>query len=465
MFRKFPLASALVAATILSDGLLAASQAAPLILAQALSTPATPLIELLEEIPAPVQPTQAPAVKQPELASPAAKPQANAHSEALRPQSSTLSGEDPNRGQGRPAHLQAIQGMDSNVRITRVSDSESFGSHGYSKRQSWNLDETKLDIGGKILDATNNYQRIDSLNMSTEHHWSHTDANLIYGLKYNPTAIHFVKYDVSNSQETLINTFSGYDNCTIGDYEGSTSIDDRYVVLTCSDSSGNKDIISYDIVARSVLGTLRAESDFNWASVSQSGLYILVENNRPGADDQNRKLIRYDRNLQNPTLLITDAQHGDLGFDDNGDDVYVMIDWDYIFYVRIKDGARVNLGITNRAGNGHVSCRAFKRPGWCYFSSRDQNQRIFAAKIGAPANASPTADDRGRLVIPGISLVEMWGHSKATASRYENYAKASVSPSGRKIVFASDWWQQLNKNTPHPGGGGEAHEYVLELVP
>lgn len=450
MRQKLPLPNiGPTAAFILSFSSLTA---APQTLAQALTPPAAPTIELLEHIPAPVAPKEA-------------EPKPSTNSQALRPQVSTLSGEDQNRSQSRPGFLQSVPGMDNNIRITRVSDSQSFGQHNYSKRQAWNLDETMLDVGGKILDVTNNYQIIDSLNMSLEHQWSYTDANLLYGLKYDPTAIHFVSYDISNGQETHIYTFSGYDNCTMGDYEGSSSIDDRYVLLACTDSSGNKDLISFDIVAKSVLGKLQAESNFNWGTFTLSGSYILVENNRPGAPDSERKQIRYDRNLRNPQLLLTGTQHGDMGLDDNGDDVYVMIDWDYIFYIRIKDGARVNLGITNRAGNGHVSCKAYKRPGWCYFSSRDQYQRIFAAKIGAIPNAAVITDSRGREVIPGIAVMEMWGFSKASSSTYQNHAKASVSPSGTKIVYSSDWWGNLNPHTPHPGGGGQAHEYVLELVP
>ena len=153
-----------------------------------------------------------------------------------------------------------------------------------------------------------------------------------------------------------------------------------------------------------------------------------------------------------------------MGFDDNGDDVYVMIAWDYIYYVRVKDGVQVNLGMTNRAGNGHVSCKAIRRPGWCYFSSRDQNQRLYAAKIGVPANATPITDDRGNRVLPGLAVVEVWGFHKATYHNYATNAKVSVSPSGTKLVYSSDWWQNLNQHAPHPGGGGEAHEYVLELV-
>jgi len=453
--------AALISHTTATAELTSDAQPGDFIRTQAVTKPGTPSIQLLDHIPAPALPG-----KDSQIATPAPQPaaaQLPAVSQKLRPQSGILAGSDPSAGSSKPGYLQSVQGMDADLRITRVTNSESDGAHGYSKRQSWNLDETMLDVGGKILDATNNYQSIHSLNMSTERHWSHTNANLVFGLKYDPTPIHFVQYDVRKKQETLIKTFSNYTACTMGDYEGSVSVDDKYVVFACTDVSGSKDIISFDIQSKTILATMKAHPDFNWGSFSTSGQYILVENtslsNLAGG-----KLMRYDRYLKNPTLLYTAPQHGDMGVDDNGDDVYVMIDWDYIFYVRLSDGAHVNLGFTNRAGNGHVSCRAFKRPGWCYFSSRDQHQRIFAAKIGAVPNAALITDDRGRQVTPGLAVVEHWGFSKASSSRYQNYAKVSVSPTGRKLVFSSDWWQQLNRNIPHPGGGGEAQEYVLELV-
>lgn len=412
-------------------------------IAQDLSKPSTPSIELLQELPevAAVKPVDESA-KTPTITT---EPKIVAAAK-LRPQSDTLSGSDPKPNASRPGYLETVQGMDSEVQITGISPNADFGAHSYSKRQVWNADETKLDIGRKILDAKNNYKVLETHPLSGERIWSTKNPNLIYGLARNPAKLNnFATYNISTQKLTFLREFANYEKCTIGEYEGSLSIDDRYVLLSCVTSSGTNDLISYDIKDNQVLGTARAASDFNWGSYSQSGQYVIVENNAPGQNIK-RELIRYDRNMENRTVISEQTNHGDLGVDENGDDVYVMIAWDKISYVRLKDGKRVSLSITDRAGDGHVSCRAYKRPGWCYFSSKDQFQRLAAVKISEHD-----------------SVVEVWGFSKATSSSYLTQPKVSVSPSGTKLVYTSDWSNNLNQNTPHPGNSREPREFLLEL--
>jgi len=410
-----------------------------------ISRPGVPSIELLEEVPADVVKSINPSVDE-NSGLRSGEVDAKKVSETLRPAVKSLTGSDPRPTEAKPQYLQSIQGMDSGVTITRVTPDESFGTHSYSRRQAWNADETKIDIKRKILDATNNYSVLLTHSLSSERIWSNIDPNLIYGLATAPKRNNFAKYDVATKTRTILRTFTEYDACTIGEYEGSISNNDRYVVLSCEDSSGGKDLISYDIEEDAVLGKIRADSDLNWVSFSQSGKFILVENNAPG-NSLDEELVRYDKFFKGKEVLTDNRAHGDLGIDENGDDVFVMIFWDTISYIRLRDGLRVELSVTNRAGNGHVSCRAIRRPGWCYISSRDQQQRIAAVKISQ-----------------NESVVELWGFSKATSSKYGNQPQASVSPSGEKVIFSSDWWSTLNTNGPHPGGGGNPNDYVLELV-
>ena len=407
---------------------------------QDLSKPQQPTIELLTELPEAAALTPAPtSIESSISAQPVPK--------VFRPQSDTLSGSDPHPGAARPDYLETVPGMDSGVKITRISQNLDFGVHSYSKRQAWNADETKIDISRKILDVENNYKVLETHPLSGERNWSNINPNVLYGLSRNPTKLNtFSKYNISTGKVTHLREFIVYESCTIGDYEGSLSVDDNYVLLACKNSNGKKELVSYDIANNEVLGKISAASDFNWGSFAQSGKYIIVENNAPG-QNKKRELVRYDKNLENKKVILDTSEHGDLGLDDNGDDVYVFMAWDIISYVRLRDGALTELSITNRAGNGHVSCRAIKRPGWCYISTRNQHQRIAAVKISEKD-----------------SVVEVWGFSKSSSHNYDAQPKASVSPSGRKIIFSSDWWKNLNQNTPHPGGGGNPNEYVLELT-
>jgi len=375
--------------------------------------------------------------------------------------SSVLEGSDPRSQDNRPDYLQTIPGSIQGTLMTRITPDEAFGQHQYSKRQAWNADETRVLVGTKILDAKT-FQTIGSLRTTKEVVWSTTDPNIMYGMYNNDNKV-LIQYNISTGEVTNIQTFTGYTKCTIGDFEGSQSDDNKYIVLACYNSNNQKDLFSVDIKAKAVLGQIRAQSNFNWASVSRSGKYILVENNQPGSDFEDRKIVRYDINFENEEQLTIGSNHGDFAYDENGDDVYVMVAWDYYYYLRLRDGVLTNLGFTNRAGDGHVSCRAYDRPGWCYFSSRDSHQRLGAFKIGS-LNERETEAQQGVLRYRGISVVELWGFSKSSHSTYENQAKVSVSPSGKKMIFSSNWAKNLVRGGTQPPSNEESHDYILELT-
>jgi len=324
---------------------------------------------------------------------------------------STLKGTDPNKNLMKPNYLQTINGAVNGTKITRITKNESDGFHSYSKRQTWNADESLLMVGSKVTNAST-YNMIYRPPLTVENVWSTTNPDILYGMSSSNRS-KLVQHNVKTRKNTDIVTLSGYDICTIGAYEGSQSDNNRYIVLSCEKSSGTIDLISIDIMNKKILGQTRAESDYNWASVSRSGKYIIVENNKPGSNEKDRKLFRYDINFKSKQLILTG--------------------------IRLKDGKEFKIDITNRAGNGHLSCRAIRRSNWCYFSSRDQGQRMGAFQVGN-----------------GIKKVELWGFSKSSYSAYKNQAKMSVSPSGRKLIFSSDWVSNSNNSK-------ETNEYILEL--
>ena len=139
--------------------------------------------------------------------------------------------------------------------------------------------------------------------------------------------------------------------------------------------------------------------------------------------------------LGSPMILTNGKpEHGDLGFDDNGDEVYAMLTWEVISYFRLRDGAHFNLTISddnNPIGYGHLSCRNSNRPGWCYFSSYEK-ARIGAARISATA-----------------SMVEHWGFHRSSADNYGSQPKGTSSRSGSSFLYTSDWYSR-----------GEANDYM-----
>lgn len=370
------------------------------------------------------------------------------------PSQSTLSGSDPGGG-SVPSYRDRQSTHISGMTRTRVSTNSVLGvsngkaRHQYSKRQAWNRDETLLMVGGALLDARDFSIKRKYVPMNSERNWSNLDPDKLFGIKH-PNA--FASYSPSRDQLTVLRTFSEYSNCTIGDAEGNISNDDRFVMLACTGGSG-KYLVSYDIANDRILGRMKARGDFNWGSFTPSGKYIVVENNDPSGSD-NEELLRFDPYFGSRHKLTDDRNHGDFGMDANGDDVYVMISWDVMSYIRIRDGARVTLGFSsssNGVGHGHVSCRNIDRPGWCYFSAG--RYRVGAVRLGI-ADSNPIGSHYGgQPLYRGVAEWEPWGYHRSSWSNYSVQPKASASWSGTKVIITSDWY-----------GKGEVNDYVFEYT-
>ncbi len=336
--------------------------------------------------------------------------------------------------------------LESGFEMRRITDNNAGHDHGlhrYSKHQIWNADETVLDIGDRLIDANSLEVVLDYVDLSTARNWSYSDPQKLYGIRYvNGVSNVLVSYNYVTKESQTIYRFNQHEQCTFGSGEGNISIDERYVVVACIDSSsGQTDLLSVDIQQRKLLGSIRAKSNYNWTSIAQSGSYIVVENNAQNSSSET-ELVRYERDFTDRHVLTKLRNHSDLGRDVNGDDVIVMIDWDYISYIRLKDGVRVNLDVSSPdgviAGHGHISCRNVRRPGWCYFSSYEQGT-VGAIKIAQSDQDSRYTDNEGTNVVRGVAVSEIWGYHQSNSSSYQSAPKVTVSPTGSKLVFSSDW--------------------------
>ena len=365
-----------------------------------------------------------------------------------------------------PTFGKTFEGVTPGLSVKRVSSNEYLGTengrarHQYSKRQVWNSDETKIIIADKVLDAESLEIIDDSIGVSASFNWSNLEPSLLYGIAYRPEPNVFGSYNVENGKFTVEFVFSDYAKCSLGHGEGNLSNDDRHALLACeARDSGKLRLVSFDRVEKRVLGSLQADSKYNWGGFSQSGEYIVIENSVPGMPG--RELIRYSPNLDTPVLLSTYVEHGDLGVDEQGDDVYVMIGREYLTYVRLHDGQKVIIELGGLLGKwrswnpgfGHVSCRNIHRPGWCYISTK-KRKVVGAVRIGYPQPEFRSANAECESVIRGYRALELWGFHHSTDENYNAQAKASVSPSGTKIIVTSDW-----------GGKGEINDYVIALDP
>ena len=329
-----------------------------------------------------------------------------------------------------PARGEMLPFNEFGTRAVRMTERGMFGSasarhhHQYSRRQAWNADETLLDLRGGIVNAADHSVVLYNPPLSSERNWSNSNPDLIYAIRHSPKPNELVAFSVKSGQYDVLFHFDQHEKCTIGEHEGNLSNDDRYVLIVCADSGNKRSLISFDIAERRVMGQTEARKDLNWASFTQSGRYVVVENNQPNTGLE-QQLIRYSPDLTKSKVLTNDRNHGDLGIDKNGEDVFVMINRVRLSYIVISTGERVELGIANRSnpvGHGHVSCRNIHRPGWCFLSSYDGAFGAFRL------------DDSD-----GSDAFEQWGHHYSSSNSYDAQPKASASPSGRQAIFTTDW--------------------------
>ncbi|CDF79990.1 PKD domain-containing protein [Formosa agariphila KMM 3901] len=165
--------------------------------------------------------------------------------------------------------------------------------------------------------------------------------------------------------------------------------------------------------------------------MSQSGDYVLIQyNTRGGGKFEGTK--SYDKKLNLLRHLTDINPHGDIGFDQNGKEVWVSNDDNYIRSITLE-GNDKEIQYSYVSG-GHVSCRNINRPGWAYINdhgdiSQPQDyaafREIFAVKL----------DEK----VTGKVIVNRFSKTYAkTNKKYYHEPHASVSPDGTKLVFKSN---------------------------
>jgi len=302
--------------------------------------------------------------------------------------------------------------IDQNDTPTVNSDGDRIARgnhHPYPKTQAWNSDMTILRLRYRLYDAdtlqelpvtsgTNSLSDLYLINGAlSEIKWSHLDPNVFYGVYRNSNQQgEFWKGTIdlnSNSiSYSLLHQFTaggtGYDRFTLGKYEGNIDFNDHYVAFAARKTGANYltaiiyDMLNDTAITTDLPGILWTEPPqaqvFDWLSVSPLGNHVLVSSGG--------KIYQYDMNMNLVRQLADSAGHGDLGLAQNGDEVYVQFEFGDavqrgIWLYRLNDGARMRL-LPDKYNGGHISCRNYQRPGWCYLSTNKEGYReVFALRI------------------------------------------------------------------------------------
>jgi hypothetical protein len=318
--------------------------------------------------------------------------------------------------------------------------------HSYSIKQTWNADETIMyinrhrDLGGDwgsalFLDGQT-YEVLSTSNIipsgGNASRWHTTDPSIRIILTNNS----FNSWNFHTGEVNQLMTWTGYSNTQWGPYTGNLSDDGSMAAVLATRNSDNKLVgFAVDMVNDIKYPDIDFSSipNIDYISISPLGNYILVNANF-GTGSDRTKIFDLEGNQVGPFWSqYGQPSHFDMTVDDNGDEIAVGVDKSNnvtggrIIKRRLSDGLVTQ--ITTHGYVSHTTARALGRPGWVY------------ASTGSSQSSDkwlPYLNEVIAVKLDG-SRVERICHSRNLYSNYENQAHPSPSPSGSRIVFASDW--------------------------
>jgi len=386
----------------------------------------------------------------------------------IYPPDTTLTSNIVNRIQ-RPAHKfdsYIDTAFDNTVTrtVTRVTDREvdnkGFNSHQYPKQGSaWNSDMSLLRLTGRIYDAETLREipltkdktggEVNTLMKSPESgssgiRWSKHNPNVLYIMssqkKFYKLTINATKTAVT---EELIIDLSNYNmsNFNIGENEGNIDYADKYVVLSATNAN-DRYVTLLDIKEKHLVWepkkVVLSKDNMDWVSISPSGNYILVASYNDDLHDGTSQIELYNRNFEKIRVLANRSEHGDIGYAPDGNEMFVQFHsggvgvFGFVLNNNPQYEEPIRL-LDSNYGGGHISCRNYKRKGWCYISTREHGYReIFALKLDSSQTVQRFAKSYARGAEDPIL-------GDANNYHYATYPTGVPSPDGTRALFWSDY--------------------------
>ena len=351
--------------------------------------------------------------------------------------------------------------------VIKIVDKTDQYLSSYPKVQNWNADMRLMRIGNRIYDAkTLTESNITKTKTSTEGYnilcsrasdyfrWSNKVPNKFYVLN---SSYAFIQGKITGNDvncSLVLDAFSEYEVVHMGPHEGNIDYDDKYVVFVAKKPNDTTFyVILYDIQNKTRVWTKTMPSQswewvtvngssfwkpttLDWLSVSPSGKYIVFNNDNAASSNYTDGMYRYDMNLSNRVKLqysyngslYSEGGHGDIGYDTDGNEVFVQFLSGLGVYSFNLDNP-TELGkelLGSPYGGGHISCRNTRRPGWCYITANaDSNgnglKRVFALKLDG------TGDEN----------IENFSQTHIDLGYPTAYG--SPSPDGTQMIFNSHW--------------------------
>ena len=366
----------------------------------------------------------------------------------------------------RPAVGQTVTDAQFGTTIRRITEVPATATPNpairplYSTVAGWNADETMLILyqpghGHKLYDGKT-YQFIRDL---TDIHpadleqvyWSTQDPDLFFYVDHNQ----FVKYHVREAKAEVMTTFNFCGDVTKSDTRASggsdpmfTSFDSKRIGLGCEGKS-----FMYDISTNAVISGPVTFNELP-AQASPSGKFGWLDESGRVTDDHLNVLRKLD--MKNP------ANHSTMGLSPSGVDTWYGVVFDPGPAGNSDIGSLVTFDMTTGQSKvvigpktgypypptTHVSAMAYKDPGYIVVSTlgaATSKQGLLDSEITIANTADGTVCRAGRH--------RSWGKKNTHLQQpYWAEAHSVPSPSGTRILFASDWGDNPTVDT-----------YVVEL--
>ncbi len=297
----------------------------------------------------------------------------------------------PSNGWSKPAVGSVYKDPSYGTSVRRISDagSDRFNRNTYSRRQAENADGTMfLTYHGSAAYhvysvATNKLVNKLEVHPNGEPQWHPTDPSIVRHISGGNSYVGSLKLyetDVETGATKTIADLTSRVKAKIPSAlymqdraEGSPSEDgNRYAWMVYNSAEKPIGVVTYDLTTDSVLAVTSAidTSRFDWVSMSPSGKYVV-------ASETNGTYV-FDADLSSKRLLTEAIEHSDIGYDKNGRETYVYIDFNsasetagWLTAVDLQTLERTKIfDIYDNANSSvHVSMKGYDKPGWALIST------------------------------------------------------------------------------------------------
>ncbi len=375
--------------------------------------------------------------------------------------------------------------------VIRVSDSAFGEVHkpAYSTVQAWNADESLLLLyqsgssgSGHQLRDGHSYEFIRQLDLLPadieEVFWSHVNPDeLFYVSAAKRDFGHFKRLNPYTNDSETIADFSRWCGTSLpvaGNDVHMQSYDDDLFGFRCQQADGGHIMFSYRISDQSVY----------IQSINEDSLSPLIAPvPTPGGQRFWYRGKTLDNTLTSSALTIdlqSYSEHSSIGTTAGGQDALYQVAFNpsprgcdrddfggvgHLVEHNLETGACRNIisqqqGYPYPTSSTHVSALAYKRPGWVVLSSIGSRKQ---AKYFTNGQAAPALFSEIYLSNTGSNtpVTCRLAHHRSTGKNalnggYKPYfgePHATISPSGTRILFGSDWYDS-----------GAVDAYVIELT-